>query len=146
MSHQLGAEPLPFLPFLQGFTSSRQIYTAAINACMISGKQDLQVALDIYSIMQRNGCEPDAILYGNLITLAGKVGVACCLLQHAAYSAMRGASITATGGNTLTCAASVRQQRRQAMLAPALLAWQSQLCPAQIALSWSSPRADPPPC
>jgi pentatricopeptide repeat protein len=41
---------------------------------MISGKQDMQDALDIYSTMQRNHCEPDAIVYGNLISLAGKVG------------------------------------------------------------------------
>jgi hypothetical protein len=63
---------------------------------MISGKQDLQAALDIYSTMQRNGCEPDAILYGNLITLAGKVGIARCSLQHVACSAMYGASMDAS--------------------------------------------------
>jgi pentatricopeptide repeat protein len=55
-----------------GVTRSIHVYTAAVNACMLNGTEaDLQAALDIYAAMTRAGVEPDDLLYGSLIALAG---------------------------------------------------------------------------
>jgi pentatricopeptide repeat protein len=62
---------------------SLQLYTAAINACMANDGTNFDAAFDIYATMQRNGVEPDDLLYGHLIALAGRcrkleVRCACC--------------------------------------------------------------------
>ncbi len=49
-----------------------QLYTAAINAVMVGGGTDFDAALEIYAAMQRAGVEPDDLLYGHLIALAGR--------------------------------------------------------------------------
>lgn len=49
-----------------------QLYTAAINACMANDGTNFDAALEIYTTMQRNGVEPDDLLYGHLIALAGR--------------------------------------------------------------------------
>lgn len=49
-----------------------QLYTAAINACMANDGTNFDAAFEIYSTMQRNGVEPDDLLYGHLIALAGR--------------------------------------------------------------------------
>ncbi len=59
-------------PQQKGLTESVKLYTAAINACMLEGQLDFDSAMEVYSLMQRNGVEPDDICYGNLIALAGR--------------------------------------------------------------------------
>lgn len=49
-----------------------QLYTAAINACMANDGTNFDAAFEIYAAMQRNGVEPDDLLYGHLIALAGR--------------------------------------------------------------------------
>jgi pentatricopeptide repeat protein len=49
-----------------------QLYTAAINACMANDGTNFDAAWEIYATMQRNGVEPDDLLYGHLIALAGR--------------------------------------------------------------------------
>jgi pentatricopeptide repeat protein len=61
-----------------------QLYTAAINACMANDGTDFETAFEIYATMQRHGLEPDDLLYGHLIALAGRCRklevrpTACC--------------------------------------------------------------------
>lgn len=49
-----------------------QMYTAAINACTLYNPPDMRRALDVYAQLQRHDVEPDDLLYGNLIALAGR--------------------------------------------------------------------------
>lgn len=49
-----------------------QLYTAAINACMTDDHINFDAAWDIYTTMQRHGVEPDDLLYGHLIAIAGR--------------------------------------------------------------------------
>jgi pentatricopeptide repeat protein len=49
-----------------------QLYTAAINACMSGENTNFDAAFEIYSTMQRNGVEPDDLLFGHLIAIAGR--------------------------------------------------------------------------
>lgn len=55
-----------------GVTNSVQLYTAAINACMTDEHTNFDAAFDIYTTMQRHGVEPDDLLYGHLIAIAGR--------------------------------------------------------------------------
>lgn len=64
------------------FPLSLQLYTAAINACMTDEGDNFNAAMQIYNTMQRHGVEPDDLLYGHLIAIAGRcrkleVGVGC---------------------------------------------------------------------
>jgi pentatricopeptide repeat protein len=58
--------------FPRFFSRPVQLYTAAINACMANDGTNFDAAFDIYATMQRNGVEPDDLLYGHLIALAGR--------------------------------------------------------------------------
>jgi len=49
-----------------------QLYTAAINACMTDDHTNFDAAFEIYTTMQRHGVEPDDLLYGHLIAIAGR--------------------------------------------------------------------------
>lgn len=49
-----------------------QLYTAAINACMTDDHTNFDAAWEIYTTMQRHGVEPDDLLYGHLIAIAGR--------------------------------------------------------------------------
>jgi leucine-rich PPR motif-containing protein len=49
-----------------------QLYTAAINACALCPGQELTLAQEVYSLLQRYDVTPDDLLYGNLIALAGR--------------------------------------------------------------------------
>jgi pentatricopeptide repeat protein len=55
-----------------GVTNSVQLYTAAINACMTDEHTNFDAAFEIYTTMQRHGVEPDDLLYGHLIAIAGR--------------------------------------------------------------------------
>jgi pentatricopeptide repeat protein len=81
-----------------GVTRSIQVYTAAVNACMLNGTDaDLRAALDIYATMTRAGVEPDDLLYGSLIALAGaarKLEVAFELVEDMNASGLRPSTAT----------------------------------------------------
>ena len=82
----------------QGVTHSVQVYTAAINACMLGASEaDLEAALDIYATMTRNSVEPDDLVYGNLIALAGaarKLEVAFEMIEDMRASGLRPSTAT----------------------------------------------------
>lgn len=54
------------------FLLPAQLYTAAINACMTDDNTNFDAAWEIYTTMQRHGVEPDDLLYGHLIAIAGR--------------------------------------------------------------------------
>jgi len=82
----------------QGVRRSLQVYTAAINACMLTATDaDLEAALEIYATMARNSVEPDDLVYGNLIALAGaarKLEVAFELVEDMKASGLRPSTAT----------------------------------------------------
>jgi leucine-rich PPR motif-containing protein len=81
-----------------GVTRSIQVYTAAINACMLAATDaDLEAALEIYATMTRHAVEPDDLVYGNLIALAGaarKLEVAFEIVEDMRASGLKPSTAT----------------------------------------------------
>ncbi|WIA13975.1 hypothetical protein OEZ85_002539 [Tetradesmus obliquus] len=83
-----------------GVTSSVQLYTAAINACMANDGTNFEAAFEIYAAMQRNGVEPDDLLYGHLIALAGR-----CRKLEVAFDLIEDMRASGLKPSTPTCSA-----------------------------------------
>lgn len=85
-----------------GYTDNAIIYTAALSACSISEPVEFEVAMDIYSLAQRNSAVLDDLFYGALIIIVGKVGkpeVVCDLIED-----MRGGGLEP---GQATCSAAI---------------------------------------
>lgn len=61
-----------YVPCCLLFLLPAQLYTAAVNACMTDDNTNFDAAWEIYTTMQRHGVEPDDLLYGHLIAIAGR--------------------------------------------------------------------------
>lgn len=91
----------PCCCFLPSLRRHSQLYTAAINACMADdGSTNFEAAFEIYATMQRHGVEPDDLLYGHLIAIAGR-----CRKLEVAFDLLEDMRASGLKPSTPTCSA-----------------------------------------